>query len=49
MVWIVAVGDCVSFFLLRLGNELSLHISWLQWSSGHSWGCQRQLGAEEVV
>ena len=42
-------GDCVGFFLLGLGDESSLLVSWLRWSSGHSWGHQRQPGAEEVV
>ena len=35
-------SDCVGFFLLRLGDESSLGVSWLRRSSGHSQGRQRQ-------
>ena len=41
--------DCVRFFLLQLGNESSLSISWLRWSSGHLQGCQRQPSAEKII
>ena len=35
-------SDCVGFFLLRLGDESSLGISWLRRSSEHLQGRQRQ-------
>ena len=41
-------GGCVGFFLLRLGDESTLCVSWLRWSSGHSRGRQRQPGAEDI-
>ena len=40
--WLQLHCICLGFFLLRLGNESPLGVSWLRWSSGHLGGHQRQ-------